>query len=182
MAAQRVLARRAQLPVVPHAGGRGGHADRRPCSGQPRKGLARHAFVGGNAFMLRMLNRYRDELAVAALPEELDEAVRQTVLQSRRRRRAARHRGARRPVRRATERRRRRPEPDRPQAADRLSLAPRVAARHGPGSSRTAGVRVRARWPRPGRSRGTTTTPIRRGSSRTTPRSASPIRCRSTSR
>ena len=36
--------------------------------GQPRKGLARHAFLGGNVFMLRMLNRYRDELGVAALP------------------------------------------------------------------------------------------------------------------
>ena len=48
--------------------------------GQPRTGLARHGFVGGNAFMLRMLNRYRVELAVASLPGELDEAVRQTVL------------------------------------------------------------------------------------------------------
>jgi hypothetical protein len=48
--------------------------------GQPRTGLARHGFVGGNAFMLRMLNRYRGELAVASLPSELDEAVRQTVL------------------------------------------------------------------------------------------------------
>jgi hypothetical protein len=47
--------------------------------GQPRQGLARHGFIGGNAFMLRMLNRYRTELAVEALPEELDEAVRQTV-------------------------------------------------------------------------------------------------------
>jgi hypothetical protein len=47
--------------------------------GQPRQGLARHNFIGGNAFMLRMLDRYRSELGVAALPEELDEAVRQTV-------------------------------------------------------------------------------------------------------
>jgi hypothetical protein len=47
--------------------------------GQPRQGLARHGFIGGNAFMLRMLNRYRSELGVEALPEELDEAVRQTV-------------------------------------------------------------------------------------------------------
>src|SRR4029453_8338748 len=36
-------------------------------------------FIGGNAFMLRMLNRYRWELGIAARPEELDEAVRQTV-------------------------------------------------------------------------------------------------------
>src|SRR6185295_7984909 len=48
--------------------------------GQLRAGLARHGFVGGNAFMLRMLNRYRGELAVASLPGELDEAVRLTVL------------------------------------------------------------------------------------------------------
>jgi hypothetical protein len=47
--------------------------------GQPRQGLARHAFIGGNAYMLRMLNRYRSELGVAALPEELDEGVQQTV-------------------------------------------------------------------------------------------------------
>jgi hypothetical protein len=47
--------------------------------GQPRQGLARHGFVGGNAFMLRMLHRYRSELGVAALAEELDEGVRQTV-------------------------------------------------------------------------------------------------------
>jgi hypothetical protein len=45
--------------------------------GQPRAGLARHGFVGGNAFMLRMLNRYREELAVASLAGELDEAIRQ---------------------------------------------------------------------------------------------------------
>jgi hypothetical protein len=48
--------------------------------GQPRQGLARHGFVGGNAFMLKMLSRYRGELGVTALPAELDEAVRQTVL------------------------------------------------------------------------------------------------------
>ena len=47
--------------------------------GMPRKGLARHAFRGGNAFMLRMLNRYRAELNVQALPQELDGAVRATV-------------------------------------------------------------------------------------------------------
>jgi hypothetical protein len=47
--------------------------------GQPRPGLARHGFIGGNTFMLRMLNRYRSELGVDALPAELDEAVRQTV-------------------------------------------------------------------------------------------------------
>ena len=47
--------------------------------GQPRKGLARHLFVGGNAFMLRLLNRFRDELGVAASREELDASVARTV-------------------------------------------------------------------------------------------------------
>jgi hypothetical protein len=40
--------------------------------GQPRPGVSRHTFVGGNFFMLRMLNRYRAELAVEALPGELE--------------------------------------------------------------------------------------------------------------
>jgi hypothetical protein len=39
--------------------------------GVPRKGLSRHSFVGANFFMQRMLNTYRDELEVAALPQEL---------------------------------------------------------------------------------------------------------------
>jgi hypothetical protein len=47
--------------------------------GTPRPGLARHMFRGGNAFMLRMLNRYRAELGVKALPQELDSTVRWTV-------------------------------------------------------------------------------------------------------
>ena len=32
--------------------------------GEPRTGLARHAFRGGNFFMQRLLNRYRTELGV----------------------------------------------------------------------------------------------------------------------
>ena len=47
--------------------------------GQPRQGLARHNFIGGNAFMLRMLDRYRSELGVDALPAEVAEGVHQTV-------------------------------------------------------------------------------------------------------
>jgi hypothetical protein len=47
--------------------------------GAPREGLSRHTFVGGNFFMLRMLNRYRNELRVAALPSELDAAADRTV-------------------------------------------------------------------------------------------------------
>ena len=46
--------------------------------GQPRT-LARHQFVGGNFFMLRMLNTHRDELGVIAPSTELDRAVNRTV-------------------------------------------------------------------------------------------------------
>jgi hypothetical protein len=46
--------------------------------GEPREGLARHSFVGGNFFMLRMLNKYRAELGVEALPTELDAAAKRT--------------------------------------------------------------------------------------------------------
>jgi hypothetical protein len=49
--------------------------------GEPREGVNRHAFLGGNFFMLRMLNRYRDELRVEALPGELDAAARATIRQ-----------------------------------------------------------------------------------------------------
>lgn len=47
--------------------------------GAPRTGLSRHVFRGGNAFMLRMLNRYRAELGVAALPQELDRTLGATI-------------------------------------------------------------------------------------------------------
>jgi hypothetical protein len=47
--------------------------------GQPRDGVARHQFLGGNFFMLRMLNRYRDALDVAALPHELAGAADATI-------------------------------------------------------------------------------------------------------
>jgi len=47
--------------------------------GTPREGVSRHVFVGGNFFMLRMLNRYRNELSVAALAPEMEAAVERTV-------------------------------------------------------------------------------------------------------
>jgi hypothetical protein len=47
--------------------------------GQPRAGVARHIFAGGNFFMQRLLNRYRDELGVEALPQELGGAAARTV-------------------------------------------------------------------------------------------------------
>jgi hypothetical protein len=46
--------------------------------GRPRADVSRHVFLGGNAFMLRMLNRYRSELGVSALPQELEAAARRT--------------------------------------------------------------------------------------------------------
>ena len=47
--------------------------------GDERDRLAQHVFVGGNAFMVRMLNRYRVELGVAALPAELEATANATV-------------------------------------------------------------------------------------------------------
>jgi hypothetical protein len=47
--------------------------------GEPREGMSRHIFVGGNFFMLRMLNRYRADLSVAALPQELEAAAERTI-------------------------------------------------------------------------------------------------------
>jgi hypothetical protein len=47
--------------------------------GEPRQGLARHVFVGANFLIQRMLNRYRDELHVAAQSEELTAASARTV-------------------------------------------------------------------------------------------------------
>ncbi|MEZ5316902.1 MAG: hypothetical protein R2752_05825 [Vicinamibacterales bacterium] len=43
--------------------------------GQPRAGFRRHEFRGGNFFVTRMLNRYRAELGVVALPQEMDAAA-----------------------------------------------------------------------------------------------------------
>jgi hypothetical protein len=47
--------------------------------GTPREGFSRHVFVGGNFFMLRMLNRFRGELGVTALPTEMAAAAERTV-------------------------------------------------------------------------------------------------------
>ncbi|HJZ72154.1 MAG TPA: hypothetical protein VKE51_10460 [Vicinamibacterales bacterium] len=47
--------------------------------GALRDGAARHVFVAGNFFMQRMLNRYRDALDVAALPQELSTAADRTI-------------------------------------------------------------------------------------------------------
>jgi len=46
--------------------------------GKPRDGMSRHVFVGGNFFMQRVLNRYRADLGVWALPEEFEAAATRT--------------------------------------------------------------------------------------------------------
>ncbi len=46
--------------------------------GQPRA-LARHQFLGGNFFMLRLLNRFRDELGVLAPAAQLERAADRTI-------------------------------------------------------------------------------------------------------
>jgi len=47
--------------------------------GVTREDVSRHVFVGGNFFIQRMLNRYRADLSVIALPEEFEAAANRTV-------------------------------------------------------------------------------------------------------
>jgi hypothetical protein len=49
--------------------------------GDTRDTLSRHLFVGGNAFMVRLLNRYRTELGVDASSAELEATARATIHQ-----------------------------------------------------------------------------------------------------
>lgn len=46
--------------------------------GQLREGMHRHVFVGGNFILQGILQDHRDELAVEALPQELDAAMKRT--------------------------------------------------------------------------------------------------------
>lgn len=46
--------------------------------GEERPSLARHTFLGGNAFMLRLMNRFRDELGMEATSLELEATARAT--------------------------------------------------------------------------------------------------------
>jgi len=43
--------------------------------GEPRQGFRQHDFRGSNFFMPRLLNKYRHDLGVTALPQELDAAA-----------------------------------------------------------------------------------------------------------
>lgn len=47
--------------------------------GVPRPGVSRHTFVGGNFFMQRILNKFRGDLDVKAMPQEMDAAVNRTI-------------------------------------------------------------------------------------------------------
>jgi hypothetical protein len=47
--------------------------------GIDRPGVHRHLFVGGNFFMLGLLNQYRADLSVAALPQELTVSAQRTL-------------------------------------------------------------------------------------------------------
>lgn len=49
--------------------------------GEYRDTLSRHLFVGGNAFMIRMLNRYRTELGSEASPAEFEATAQATLRQ-----------------------------------------------------------------------------------------------------
>jgi hypothetical protein len=49
--------------------------------GDMRDEMRRHTFVGGNFLMLRILNRFRGELGVTALPQELDASANRTIRQ-----------------------------------------------------------------------------------------------------
>jgi hypothetical protein len=49
--------------------------------GDYRERLARHTFVGGNAFMLRLMNRYRSALGIEATAAELESTARATIRQ-----------------------------------------------------------------------------------------------------
>ncbi len=47
--------------------------------GEPREGFSQHVFRGGNAFMLQLLDKYRDELLVDAPPSDLQRAAEETL-------------------------------------------------------------------------------------------------------
>lgn len=47
--------------------------------GEPREAVARHTFRGSNFWMLRVFNRFRTELGVTTLPQELERAAQETL-------------------------------------------------------------------------------------------------------
>ena len=81
VAAQRVLPASGAAASRATCRARRARRASRRCSATTAPGLARHTFVGGNAFMLRLMNRFRDELGVEATPAELEATARATVRQ-----------------------------------------------------------------------------------------------------
>ena len=73
--AEQASCQTCHMPEVPEA------APITSVLGQPRAGLSRHTFRGANAFMLRMLKRYRSELGVTASDAELEAAEASTLQQ-----------------------------------------------------------------------------------------------------
>lgn len=61
------------MPVVPEA------VRISSTLGEPHEGLSRHTFRGANFWMLQVLNRYRAELGVPTLPQELERAAGDTL-------------------------------------------------------------------------------------------------------
>lgn len=47
--------------------------------GQMRAGVRQHTFLGGNFFVLRLLDAYRDDLSVTAMPVELNAEAKRTI-------------------------------------------------------------------------------------------------------
>src|SRR5690606_5224521 len=57
------------MPVV------AGEAPITSTQGVPHQGVSRHTFLGGNAFVLRILDTYRNDLGVTATPQELERSA-----------------------------------------------------------------------------------------------------------
>ena len=108
--------------------------------------------------MLRMLNRYRTELGVTALPAELEATAQATIRQLQQDTATLSVSRRARDWRRAVVRRRR-PQPHRPQVPHRLSVTPRLAARRRYRRAAAASCSSRAARPERRHSPGTTTTP-----------------------
>ena len=111
--------------------------------GEGRDGLSRHAFVGGNAHMLRLLNR--SAATWEWWPSRRSSKRRPSPPSGSCNRTPRRCRSRSRPGAKAVWRSTSSCEPDRPQVPDRLSVTPRLAARGRDRRPRDAGLRVRRR-------------------------------------
>ena len=152
------------------------------CSASRAPGFRGTRFVGGNFFMQRLLNRYRDDLGIAALPAEMDAAANRTIahLQI-----GGRQDRDYRPGSFATGRVEAEISVENlggHKLPTAIPVAPRVAARDGARPQRHARFSSRARSIPTARSRATTTTTTRALRAALHRDHATPTRCRSTSR